>query len=146
MYSWNLLSSLVVGAVLTGLFTEIPDHVVAKLLGQGAENLELLLGHVVQLLGLCLELVAQAPGLLDLHQSMAMLPRELLERLLDVVLGHRLLLSAVHLHVIDPEPVWLHLLVPLLGGVAGVSNVGGDALGRAVLETDMEAAVGLLGR
>ena len=140
------LSSLVVGAVLTGLVTEILDHVVAKLLGQGAENPELLLGHVVQLLGLCPELVAQSPGLLDLHQSMAILPRELLERLLDVVLGHHLLLSAVHLHAIDPEPVWLHLLVPLLGGVAGVGNVGGDALGRAVLETDMEAAVGHLGR
>ena len=100
------------------------NHVAGQPLDQGVEGLELVLGHLEELLGLRLVLVAQHPGLLDLREFLARLPGQLLERLLDVVLGHPLLLAVVQLHSIDPEPVRLHLLVSLLGGVAVVTKVG----------------------
>ena len=89
--------------------------------------------------------MGQLTGILDLHEQKALVPPQHLECLLDVALGHQLLLVAFHLHIIRPVPVGLHLLdlVPLLGGgVAVVIQVGDAALDRAVLEGDGVATLG----
>ena len=140
------LSSFVVGANLTGLWSEVLDQVVGQLPGQGVEDLLLVFGHVELPLGLCLVLVDQQTGILDLHDQKALLPPQHLECLLDLPLGHELLIVAVHLHIIRPVPVGLRHLVPLLGGgVARVIQVGGVALGRAVLEGEGVTTLGLWG-
>lgn len=109
MYSWYLLRSFVVGALVVFLQTRFLGHAVGQLLGGSFKDLDLVVALFHESVALIDELAGlsvQEAGLLlrlfNLHQPRTLLPRQLLEDLLHVVTWHRLVLVADKLRFMEP--------------------------------------------
>jgi len=109
MYSWYLLRSFVVGALVVFLQTRFLGHAVGQLLGGSFKDLDLVVALFHESVALIDELAGlsvQEAGLLlrlfNLHQPRTLLPRQLLEDLLHVVTWHRLVLVADKLRFMKP--------------------------------------------